>query len=343
MMPFSLNNSKNSFLRNPFLSALICIALIFLTSCEKETKVSGPPVKITIAYTTTSTAILVYIAFAKGYFAQEGLDATQQPHPFGKLALNAVLEGKADIAAAADTPIVFAVLNNKRITTLAVIQSSSRNEGIYAMRDRGIEKPVDLEGKRIGATLGTTSEFFADSFLLAHGTDRKKVKIIGMKPDEMAAALDAGRVDAVSAFYPTLKQLEKVFGNRGTVFFGGALYTEDYCVVAGQEYVKKQPAAIRKVLRALLRAETFVQRNPDEALRLAAEFIGVDKALLDEIWPSIRVRVALDQALLVNLEEQTRWALKKGSTVRKEMPNYLDYIYLDGLLAVKPGAVSIVR
>jgi NitT/TauT family transport system substrate-binding protein len=341
LLPANKKYSKS--LRRIFILPLLFISTISFTSCDRQSKIAGPPEKITIAYTTTSTAILVYIAFAEGYFTAEGLNATPQPHAFGKLALNAVIEGTADLATAADTPIVHAVLNGKRITILAVIQTSTKNEGIIARRDLGISKPSDLTGKKFGVTLGTTSDFFADAFLLANGIGREKVKIIDMKPDEMAAALDAGRVDAVSTFYPTLKQLERNLGGKGKVFFGEFLYTEDYCVVAGQEYIKKHPETIKKVLRALIRAETFVQRNPHEALRLVADFIKIDKTLLDEIWPNVRARVTLDQALLVDLEEQTRWALKNKLTVRKDMPNYLDFIYLDGLLAVKPEAVRILR
>jgi NitT/TauT family transport system substrate-binding protein len=51
----------------------------------------------------------------------------------------------------------------------------------------------------------------------------------------------------------------------------------------------------------------------------------------------------LDQALLVDFEEQTRWALKNKLTTGTKMPNYLDYIYADGLFAVKPEAVRMVR
>jgi NitT/TauT family transport system substrate-binding protein len=150
-------------------------------------------------------------------------------------------------------------------------------------------------------------------------------------------------VDAVSSFNPTLNLLKKELGNKGIVFFGESIYTEIFCVASMQDYVKKHPEAIRKSLRALIRAVTFVQRNPEEARRLVADFIKVDKGLLDEIWPIFTARVTLDQALLVDLEEQTRWALKKGLTVRKDMPNYLDFIYVDGLLAVKPEAVRILR
>jgi len=317
--------------------------LIFCTSCEKQPKVSGPPEKITIAYSTAANAILVYIAFAKGYFAEEGLDATPQPHPFGKLALNAVVEGKADLATVADTPIVLAVMNGKLITTISVIQTANRDNAIVARRDRGIAKPAGLNGKRIGVTLGTNADFFADAFLLAHGIDRERVKITDMKPDEMAAALGAGKVDAVSTFNPTFNHLGKELGEKGIIFFGESIYTEHFCVAAMQDYVKKHPEAIRKFLRALIRAETFVRQDPEEARRLVAGFIKLDKALLDEIWPIFTTRVMLDQALLVDLEDQTRWALKKRLTLRTDMPNYLDFIYADGLLAVKPEAVRILR
>ena len=327
-------------------AALSFTALVFIvfagTGCQPQ-KQAGKPEKITIAYSTASNAILMYIAFAKDYFGEEGLEATPQPHAFGKPALQAVIEGKADIATVGDTPIVFAVISGKKITTLAMIQTSNRNEAIVARRDQGIAKPSDLKGKKIGLTLGTTGDFFADSFLLAHGIDRKHVKIIDLKPDEMAAALRTGKVAAVSTWNPTLIQLKKKLGSKGIVFFGESLYTEIFCVVGGQKYVKKNPAVIKKVLQALLKAETFVQQHPEEARHLVAEFIKTDKVILDETWDDFTFLVALDQALLVDLEEQTRWAIKNRLAVRRDMPNYLDFIYVDGLTAIRPDAVRIIR
>jgi NitT/TauT family transport system substrate-binding protein len=322
------------------LTAIAVIALT-VTGCQQQ-KQAGPPEKITIAYSTSFSAVLVHIAFTKGYFGEEGLDATPQPHASGKEALQSVLEGKADLATVADTPIMFAIMNGKKISTLAVIQTTN-NEAIVARRDRGIAKPSDLKGKKIGLTLGTTGDFFADSFLLAHGIDRKHVKIIDLKPNEMAAALGMGKVDAVSAWNPTATQLKKKLGSKGIVFLGESIFTEMFCVSAGQEYVKNNPVAIKKVLRALLQAETFVQQQPEEARCLVAEFIKTDKVILDETWDNFTFRVVLDQALLVDLEEQTRWAMKNRLTKRKDMPNYLDFIYVDGLQAVKPAAVRIIR
>jgi ABC-type nitrate/sulfonate/bicarbonate transport system substrate-binding protein len=336
-----------SFKKHSRFVALFLFALVFIvgsgTGCRQREKQVGPPEKITIAYSTASNAILMYIAFAKDYFGEEGLDATPQSHDFGKPALQAVIEGKADIATVGDTPIVFAVMGGRQITTLAVIQTSNRNEAIVARQNRDITKPSDLKGKKIGLTLGTTGQFFAEVFLRVNGIDTKQIKIIDMKPDEMAAALAAGKVDAVSTWNPTLTQLKKKLGTEGILFFGESLYTEHFCVVAGQEYVKKNPEATKKVLRALLKAEIFVQEHPEESRRLVAEFIKTDKAILDEIWDIFTLRLSLNQALIVDLEDQTRWAMKNRLTIRSDMPNYLDFIYTDGLQAVKPEAVRIIR
>ena len=182
-----------------------------------------------------------------------------------------------------------------------------------------------------------------DSFLSTRGIGRKEVKIIDMKPNEMPDALIKGKVDAVSTWNPTLKHLQKGLGDNGLIMYDETIYSETFCVAAWQEFIKKHPEAIKKVLRALIRAETFVKQNPEESRRLVAEFIKTDKALLDEIWDSYDFRVTLDQSLLVSLEDQTRWALKNRLTGGTDMPNYLDFIYFDGLRSVKPEAVRIIR
>lgn len=324
--------------------ALLAAVILTGTACRQEPQTpTGPPEKITIAHPTTFNGALVPIALVKGYFTEEGLDATLQLHAFGKQALNALIEEKADLATAADTPIMFAVMNGKKITIPAVIQTAGKNTAIVARKDLGINKPSDLKGKTIGVTRGTTSDFFTDAFLTVHGIDKKNVKIIDLKPDEMAAALAAGRVDAVSTWNPVLTQLQKALKHQGLTFYGETIYTEAFGLTARQDFVKQHPEAVKKVLRALIKAEVFVRQHPEESRRLVAEFIKADKALLDEIWDIYHFRVTLDQAFLVDLEDQTRWALKNRLTVRKDMPNYLDFIYVDGLQAVKPDAIRIIR
>jgi NitT/TauT family transport system substrate-binding protein len=338
-----LDNKLLSLMRHMLIMiSLATLAMTFL-SCEKKAAVIGPPEKITFAYTESTGSALVHVAMLKGYFAEEGLDVTQQPSVDGKAALDAVIGGKASVAVAADTSIMFAVMDGEQITTLAVIATANRNMAILARKDRGISRPSDLKGKTIGVVRGTPSVFFVDAFLLAHGIDRKQVAIKDIQPHEFAKALGTGRVDAVSIWQPLLIQIQKDMGNQALTFYGETFYTFTYCVIALKDFVKQHPEAVRKLLRALIRAENFARQYPEESRQLMVKFVKTDKDFLGEIWDVYNYQVSLDQALLVNLEDQTRWALKNRLTAGRIMPNYLDFIYADGLSAVKPEAVRILR
>jgi ABC-type nitrate/sulfonate/bicarbonate transport system substrate-binding protein len=335
-----------SFKKQSRFVALFLFTLVFIigsgTGCRPQ-KQAGPPEKITIAYSTTFMAFFVYIAHVNDYFRQEGLEAEMQPHTFGKLALQAVIEGKADVATAADTPVMLAIMNGESINILATIGTSNRNTAIIARKDRGIAVPSDLKRKIIAVALGTTSDFFADNFLKANGIEKKEVKIIDMTPDKMVAALNVGKIDAASLWNPPLRQLQNELGDKGLTFYGEMYFSETFCIAAKADFVEKHPEATKKVLRAIIKAEAFVLEHPEDARRLAAEFIKLDRSILDQIWDIYNFRVTLDQALIIDLEDQTRWAIKNRLVARHVMPNYLDFIYMDGLQAVKPEAVRIIR
>jgi NitT/TauT family transport system substrate-binding protein len=43
------------------------------------------------------------------------------------------------------------------------------------------------------------------------------------------------------------------------------------------------------------------------------------------------------------MEAEAQWMIRNNLTPKREMPNYLDMIYLKGLEAVKPGAVGTIH
>jgi NitT/TauT family transport system substrate-binding protein len=43
------------------------------------------------------------------------------------------------------------------------------------------------------------------------------------------------------------------------------------------------------------------------------------------------------------MEDEARWMIENKLTAETEVPDFLDYIYVDGLEAVRPYAVHIIR
>ncbi|BCS54652.1 ABC transporter substrate-binding protein [Geobacter sp. SVR] len=318
-------------------SILVALILTAIVSCDKSPP--PPPLKLTLAYTALPNGTLVHVAMANGYFVQEGLQVQALRHTYGKAALQSVLDGTADLATTAETPLVFEILKGSKLFIVANIFSATRNHAIIARRDHGISTPTDLKGHRIGYTPGSTSDFFMDSMLTANGIDRRDVVPIPLKPEEMFSALTTGMVDAACIWNFPLMQLHKALGEKGVGFFDNHIYTETLNIAGHQEFIRNNPEAVKRLLRALIKAERFVRDHPDQTRSIAAAYNGVDKTLLLEPWSTFTFRVTLDDTLLITMEDETRWAMKKGLTNRTRMPDYKSFIYQDALAEVNPDAV----
>jgi len=330
-------NIKNKLYISAGISIVLVVIGISVVGCQQQLE------KIIIAEAQQPIAGPVYIAFTKGYFKDEGLDVTLQPQTSGKASLNAVIQGKADIGTVAETPLMHAGLREKKTYLIATIHHANENTLIVARKDKGISTPNDLKNKKVGVSVGTNGEFFLESILLMHGISSSETEYVNLKPEEIFYALVNGEVDAVSTWNPHVIQLQKELGGNGITMNGEGIYTETFNLVAKQDFVNNNPEVIEKVLRALVSAEKFIKERPDESIRIIATHIGMDRSLLNELWDIYTFEITLDQSLLVTLEDEARWAIKIKWTNKTDVPNYLNYLYLDALEKVKPEAVGIIH
>jgi NitT/TauT family transport system substrate-binding protein len=325
------------------LVAALAISLCLFGCDRPDREPVGPPEKITLACATLPETALVQVALTLGYFREEGLEVNAQLYPYGKLAIEDLLAGKADFATVAETPVMFAIMQGEKLAVLATIETSNVSNAILARKDRGIRSPEDLKGKKIAVTSGTILEFFLDSVLTLHGISRNEVEVVDLKVGEMAEALVRGDIDAVSTFTHFKTLTQRKLGEGAITFQDKDIYKETFNIVATQEYIRNNPGKIKKMLRALVRAEDFAHENPAETQRIVAEFSGIEREMVRELWADANFGLTLDQTLILALEDESRWAIQTGLTTAKEIPNYLDCIYFEGLKAMKPEAVNILR
>src|SRR2546430_2258468 len=123
----------------------------------------------------------IFVAQVKGYFANEGLSVTLQPYTTGKAALDAALEGRADLGTAADLPITFAVTNGQPVSVVATVLTVEKDHGLIGRKDQGVSTVASLNGKRIGVTLGTSAHFVLDALLIRQKLSTDDVKLHDLK------------------------------------------------------------------------------------------------------------------------------------------------------------------
>ncbi len=79
--------------------AIIAVIGISVGGCSQPTeKYTGPVEKISVGATTQELSTLIWIAEAKGYFEENGLDATVKAYDTGIETKNALLAGEVDVA-----------------------------------------------------------------------------------------------------------------------------------------------------------------------------------------------------------------------------------------------------
>jgi NitT/TauT family transport system substrate-binding protein len=305
----------------------------------------GTPLeRVTIAANTTYAGTCpIFVAQEKSYFASEGVLATIHPYTSGKAALDAVLQGQANLGTVADVPIMFAAMNRQPVSVVATIFTSEKDHGIVGRKDKQVTTPASLKGKRVGVTFGASGHFLLHAFLNRQKLSISDVALRNLAPEELVSALESGDVDAVAAWEPYLSMSAARLGGNAAIFYGEGIYELTFNIAGARDYIASHPETIKKVLRAVVRGGRFCHEAPDAAREIVANAIKTDVATLKALWPSYQFKVSLDQSLLLALEDETRWAINNRLTDRTDMPNYLNYFHLDALRAVTPAAVTVIH
>ncbi len=324
--------------------AMVAVAALLLVSCHRDSDKGGARGQVVnLAYASIPDTSLVLVALDRGFFASEGLVVNAKPFAFGKPALASVIDGSSDLATVAETPIVLAMLAGEKLVIPAVIGTSDRNTAVIASEDQGVVNPSDLAGKAIGVTLGTTSEYLLDIFLIANGIEKRNVRIVDLQPDQLLSALRSGRIAAAATWNPTLERLKDSLADKCRIFDSSDIYTGHYCMVGKQDFVSKHPAVMRAFLRALISAENFMTGNPVQARAIIRKYTDTDEATLVTALACFKFSVGIDKSLLLLLEDEIRWAMRNRATGLRTNPDIFGLVEPEALSSVDPSRVRYIK
>jgi len=296
-----------------------------------------------------ATAIItapVLIALESNYFSDEGLNIEIiGDYASGKESFEAMLAGKADISTPATTPVVFHSFERQDYSIFVTYTTTYEGIKIIARKDRGITKPEHLKGKKIGIVAGTISQLLLDTFLAYNKILPGEVETIDyIDAKEMPDALKNDAMDAISVWEPYAYNAKKLLNKNAVQIPTSKVYRIAINLAVINDYARKHPDVLEKIVRALDRAVKYLENHTDDARRLLANVLKIDRKLIETLWSDITFAISLDQLLLVTMENEARWAIEHKFKNREiKIPNYLNYIYYKTLEDVKPEAVTIIR
>jgi NitT/TauT family transport system substrate-binding protein len=230
----------------------------------------------------------------------------------------------------------------EKILSIATI-AKSLNELIIGRTDKGIKTFTDLKGKKVGVSRKTAAEFYLGRFLELNGMSTKEITLVDLLPSQLQDALARGDVDAVIAWEPWASQIEKQMPNEKVFWPAQSNQLLYWNIIGIDTWVTNHPEIIKRLLVSLIQAEKYLLKHLNEGKAIVQTRLKYDDTYMAKVWSQQQSSITLDQALIAAMEDEARWMIKNNLTRERTVPDFTNYIYVDGLKAVKPEAVRIIR
>jgi NitT/TauT family transport system substrate-binding protein len=238
----------------------------------------------------------LYVAQAKGFYADEGLDvALEYGYENDFVALTATGERQFSVASgdqvilarAQELPIVYVMKWYERFPV-----------GVTALAESGIDAPEKLEGQTVGIPGLFGASYVAwQGLVYATGLDESTITVeeIGFA---QAEAISQNQVDAAVVYIANEPvQLSKLGKNVNVIEVSDYINLVSNGLVTNETVIKENPDLVQRMVRATLRGLAYTIANPDEAFEIARRFVPeitdddapTQRAVLDasiELWRS---------------------------------------------------------
>jgi len=280
----------------------------------------------------------IYIANARGYWAEEGLDVDWQLVQGGQIAMTALVNDEVQLMATASTDPVIGWERGLPLISVAGI-TTSLTLGIAARRDwmesKGVtrqspfrDRVAALKGARIGsATAGGGPVQYLRFLLHRHGLDpdRDAEFLAVGQGTARVAALWQGLVDLVVGGAPDAEVAEAegfaaVYVNMATddPFFENLVFT---VLSATTDYTERNSEAVRRAVWAIGRANNLIRTDfPAAATVLKEAMPDIGPGVIDLALANVQTAYARDAAMNEEMWRNAVEVLVATGTLTRQPP-----------------------
>jgi len=287
-----MTHSKRSLL------AIFCAAA--LVSALPLAQAQETAIKFQLDWRFEGPAALFLVPVAKGYFKDEKLNVTVDAGNGSGGTVTRVASGTydmgfADLAALMEFHANNPTAPNKPVAVMMVYNNTPA--AVLALKKSGIKTPADLNGKKLGAPVFDAGRKAWPIFAKANNITG--VTWTAMDPPLRETMLVRGDIEAITGFsFTSLLNLEArgikaddvvilPYPSYGVKLYGNA-------VIVGEEFLKKNPEAVKAFLRAFSKGMKDVVADPKASIATVKARDGI----INEELETRRLKLALDATVL---------------------------------------------
>lgn len=209
--------------------------------------------------------------------APEGVSVRWVEFPSGPPLLEALNAGAVDVGWTGDAPPIFAQAAGANLVYVAALPSNGAGEAIIVPADSPVKAVVDLKGRKVGVTKGSSAQNLLVAALERAGVAYADITPVYLSPPDAAAAFASGKIDAWSIWDPFLAIAELRHKPRELTTTKAELAVNTY-FLANKGFATAHPAIVLKAEAALKQSAAWADANRSEVAKVLSEVTGVDIA-----------------------------------------------------------------
>lgn len=177
--------------------------------------------------------------------------------------IRAMASGQIAIGEAGSSPIAAALSQGLDLQLFWILDDIAAAEALVARNGSNVNSVADLKGKRLGVPFVSTTHYHTLVALEQAKVNPKDVRIMNMRPPEIAAAWMRGDIDAAFVWNPALDQIKKtgkVLTTSGEISDKTGKATFDGIVVT-KKFARENPDFMIKFVKLLAAADEKYRSN----------------------------------------------------------------------------------
>jgi NitT/TauT family transport system substrate-binding protein len=238
----------------------------------------------------------------------------------------AFVGGSVQMATAGSTPVI--TLRSRPYSVVILSQVSDISGAQQLLVHEGVTSLEQLYGKKIGLLKATASEALFNSIVSGYGLNASKFEIVNLGPVEMIQTFVRNQVDAVALWEPHSTRAREA--GKGITLVSGTtsfikgkegpkrVYGDHAVLFTSDDFIKKQPDTVKRVLVSLQKATTFIHDNRGEAADILAKAFQLTPDQMAHIMDLNNYTLQLDDVLVSDMNKLAAFLASLGKVQNKE-------------------------
>ncbi|MGB3247201.1 MAG: ABC transporter substrate-binding protein [Sulfitobacter sp.] len=231
------------------------------------------PEKVTVGYLNLVNAQLVTKSLGLVQKYMPGIEIEYIKVGGGGDMLRAIAAEQVDFGGLGNPPTAIGVTRGLPIKGIIVLNMLDYVEAMVVRTDADIKSFKDLEGKTLAAPFGSTTHYLLLQALTDEGIDPASMKILDLRPNDIAVAWSRGDIDAAWYWEPNL---DKAVSDGGNIFMtSGIMASRGYPTwdvgVVMNEFAENYPDLVEAFVKAECEGIDYWIANPAETAQIIAD------------------------------------------------------------------------